>query len=85
MSHFYFCIMKFELKEYIYKSLNDIRFLSPPKTIITSLATTTECPSLAQGFFPINYAYCYFLTTGEDIFLYPPLSEFVIKLIEFLI
>lgn len=85
MSHFYFCTVKFELKEYIYKSLNDIRFLSPPKTIIKSLATTTEWPSLAHGFFPINYAYCIFLAAGDDIFLCPPLSEFVIKFIEFFI
>lgn len=36
-----------------YKSLNAIKCLSPPKMYIFYLFTTTLCPSLAQGFFPI--------------------------------
>lgn len=36
-----------------YKSLNAIRCRSPPKIYIFYLHTTTLCPSLAHGFFPI--------------------------------
>ena len=37
-------------------SLKDIKFLSPPKTIIISPITMALCPSLAQGFFPLSEA-----------------------------
>ena len=36
-----------------YKSLKAMRCLSPPKINIFYLKTTTLCPSLAHGFFPI--------------------------------